>query len=71
MRSSLGGVVPAGLSRHSKNDRRPTECERVQILCDEIQIAIYLDDRRRVDDLMCELALATADEARAIRPGLL
>ena len=71
MRSMFGGVVPAGLSRHSKNDRRATECERVQALCAQIQIAIYLDDRPRVDDLMCELALATADEARVSQPGLL
>lgn len=64
MRVTFGDVISTGSSRPSKKNRRAIERERVHTLCEQIQFAIYLGDRTRLDDLMCELALATANEAR-------
>ena len=64
MRAMFEDLSSAGSSRPSKKDQRGTERERVHALCDQIQFAIFLNHRTRVDDLMCELALATANEAR-------
>jgi hypothetical protein len=70
MRATFEDAISAGSSRPSKKDRRAIERERVQTLCEQIQFAIYLDDRTRLDDLMCELALATANEARIRQAGM-
>ena len=70
MRVTFGDVISTGSSRPSKKNRRAIERERVHTLCEQIQFAIYLGDRTRLDDLMCELALATANEARARQAGM-
>jgi len=49
----------------SKNAPRRMERQRVHALFDEIQIAIYNDDRARLDVLMVKLALAMANQRRA------
>lgn len=59
MRALFSNVTPADFSGGSKKDQRTAERQRVHELFDEIQIAIYNDDRERVDLLIVKLALAT------------
>jgi hypothetical protein len=48
----------------SKKERRTVERQRVHALFDEIQVAIYNDDRARLAVLMVKLSLTTASHRR-------
>ena len=65
MRAMFANLTSADFGGRSKKELRTLERQRVHALFDEIQIAIYNDDRERVDFLMVKLALATASEGRA------
>ena len=65
MRAMFANLTAADFSGRSKKEFRTVERQRVHVLFDEIQIAIYHDDRARVDFLMVQLALATANQGRA------
>jgi hypothetical protein len=65
MRAMFANLTSADFGRRSKNELRTAERQRVHALFDEIQIAIYNDDRARLDVLMVKLALATANQRRA------
>jgi len=64
MRAMFANLTSADFGRRSKSELR-TERQRVHALFDEIQIAIYNDDRARLDVLMVKLALATANQRHA------
>ena len=64
MRALFSNLTPADFSGRSKKDLRTVERQRVHELFDEIQIAIYSDDRERVDLLTVKLALATTNPRR-------
>ena len=59
MGALFSNLTPADFSAGSKKELRTVERQRLHVLFDEIQIAIYNDDRERVDLLMVKLALAT------------
>jgi hypothetical protein len=65
MRALFANLTPADFGGRSKNAPRTMERQRVHALFDEIQIAIYNDDRARLDVLMVKLALAMANQRRA------
>ena len=65
MRAMFANLTSADFGGRLKKAPRTTERQRVHALFDEIQIAIYHDDRARVDVLMVQLALATANQGRA------
>ena len=65
MRTLFANLTAADFTRRSKKELRSVERQRVHALFDEVQIAIYNDDRARLDVLMVKLALATADQRRA------
>jgi len=64
MRAMFANVTPADFRARSKKEPHTVEHQRVHVLFDEIQIAIYIGDRERVDCLMVELALAMANQGR-------
>jgi hypothetical protein len=64
MRALFSNLTSADFSGGSKKELRTVERQRVHLLFDEIQIAIYNDDRERVDLLMVKLALATTNQRR-------
>jgi hypothetical protein len=64
MRALFANLTAADFRGSSKKEPRPEERQRVHVLFDEIQIAIYNDDRERVDLLMVNLALATTHQRR-------
>jgi hypothetical protein len=65
MRAMFANLTRADFTGRSRHDRRRAERHHVHVLFDEIQIAIYNDDRSKVECLMRELALATATQYRA------
>jgi hypothetical protein len=60
----FANLTSADFGGRSKKELRTAERERVHALFDEIQTAIYNDDRARLEALMVELALATASQRR-------
>lgn len=64
MRALFANLTAADFGGSSNKAPRPEERERVRVLFDEIQVAIYNDDRERVDLLMVKLALATTHQRR-------
>jgi hypothetical protein len=64
MRAMFANLTSADFSGRSTKAQRTVERQRVHALFDEIQIAIYDDDRARLDVLMVKLALATANRRR-------
>jgi hypothetical protein len=64
MRAIFANLTSADFRIRSKKALRRMERQRVLALFDEVQIAIYNDDRARLDVLMVQLALATADQRR-------
>jgi hypothetical protein len=64
MRAMFANLTSADFRIRSKKELRRAERQRVLALFDEVQIAIYNDDRARLDVLMVKLALATADQRR-------
>lgn len=65
MRTLFASLTAADFTGRSKKELRSVERQRVHALFDEVQIAIYNDDRARLDVLMVKLALATAYQRRA------
>jgi hypothetical protein len=65
MRAMFANLTAADFRGRWKKEPGTVERQRVHVLFDEIQIAIYNDDRERVDVLMVKLALATANQRRA------
>ena len=65
MRSMFANLTAADFGGRSKRERRTVERKRVHALFDEVQIAIWNDDRERLDVLLTQLAVATADHRRA------
>lgn len=61
MRAMFANLTHADFGGGWKKGLRTVERERVHALFDEIQLAIYDNDRARVDVLMVKLALATAN----------
>jgi hypothetical protein len=64
MRAMFANLTSADFGGRSKKELRTVERQRVHALFDEIQIAIYNDDRARVEVLMVKLALTTASHRR-------
>jgi hypothetical protein len=64
MRAMFANLTSADFGGRSKKERRTVERQRVHALFDEIQIAIYNDDRARLEVLMVKLALTTASHRR-------
>ncbi len=62
MRAMFANLTPADFRRRSPKELRAVARRRVHVLFDEIQVAIYNDDRPKINYLMAELADATADE---------
>jgi hypothetical protein len=60
----FANLTSADFGGSSKKEPRTLERQSVHALFDEIQIAIYNDDRARVDVLMAKLALTTASHRR-------
>ena len=60
MRAMFANLTSADFGGRSKKAVRTMERQRVHALFDEIQIAIYNDDRARLEVLMVKLALTTA-----------
>ena len=65
MRAMFANLTAADFTGRSKKEPRTVERHRVHELFDEIQIAIFNNDRARVALLMGKLALATANQRRA------
>jgi len=65
MRAMFANLTRADFGGRSKRQLRAIDRERVHVLFDEIQIAIYNGDHERVDFLIGKLALATAAHGRA------
>jgi hypothetical protein len=64
MRAMFANLTSADFRGRSKKEPRTVERQRVHALFDEVQIAIYDDDRSKLDVLMVKLALATANQRR-------
>jgi len=64
MRAMFANLTSADFGGRSKTRLRTVERRRVNALFDEIQIAIYNDDRARLGVLMAKLALTTASHRR-------
>jgi len=64
MKAMFANLTAADFRGRSKEEPRTGERQRVHALFDEVQIAIYNDDRARRDVLMARLALATANRRR-------
>jgi hypothetical protein len=60
MRAMFANLTSADFGGRSQQKLRTMERQRVHALFDEIQIAIYNDDRARLEVLMVKLALTTA-----------
>ena len=65
MRAMFANMTSADFGGRSKKELRTVERQRVHALFDEIQIAIYNDDRARLEVLMVKLALTTASHRGA------
>jgi len=64
MSAMFANLTSADFGGRSKNELRTVERQRVHALFDEIQIAIYDDDRARLEVLIVKLALTTANHRR-------
>jgi hypothetical protein len=64
MRAMFGNLTRADFGGRSKREVRTVERQRVRALFDDVQIAIYNDDRARLDVLMVKLAVATTSRRR-------
>ena len=64
MGAMFAHLTRADFTGRSKHELRTVERHRVHVLFDEIQIAIYNDDRASLGVLMVKLALATANQRR-------
>ena len=64
MRTMFANLSSADFGGRSKKELRTLERQRVHALFDEIQIAIYNDDRARLEVLMVRLAFTTASHRR-------
>ena len=64
MKALFANLTAADFRGRSKKEPRTEERQRVHALFNEVQIAIYNDDRARLDVLMVRLALATANQRR-------
>jgi hypothetical protein len=64
MTAMFANLTSADFGGRSKKEPRTVERQRVHALFDEIQIAIYHDDRARLEVLMVKLALTTASHRR-------
>jgi hypothetical protein len=64
MRAMFANLTRADFGGRSKKEQRAVEREQVHALFDEVQIAIYNDDRASLGVLMVKLALATANQRR-------
>jgi hypothetical protein len=64
MRAMFANMTRADFGGSSERARAAARRRRVHALFDEIQTAIHDGDRLKVDDLMAELAEATAQEYR-------
>jgi hypothetical protein len=64
MRTMFANLTSADFGGRSKKELRTAERQRVHALFDEIQIAIYNDDRARLEVLMVKLSLTTASQRR-------
>jgi hypothetical protein len=60
----FANLTSADFGGRPKKELRTVERQRVHALFDEIQIAIYDDDRARLEVLMVKLALTTANHRR-------
>jgi hypothetical protein len=60
----FANLTSADFGGRAKKALRTVERQRVHALFDEIQIAIYNDDRARLEVLMVKLALTTASHRR-------
>ena len=60
MRAMFANLTSADFGGRSQQKLRTMERQQVHALFDEIQIAIYNDDRARLEVLMVKLALTTA-----------
>ena len=64
MRAMFANLTADDFGGRSKKERRTVERQRVHALFDEIQVAIYNDDRARLAVLMVKLSLTTAGHRR-------
>ena len=64
MKAMFANLTAADFRGRSKKEPRTVERQRVHALFDEVQVAIYNDDRARLDVLMVKLAIATAGQRR-------
>jgi hypothetical protein len=64
MHAMFANLTAADFTGRSKKEPRAVERHRVHELFDEIQIAIFNNDRARVALLMGKLALATTNRRR-------
>jgi len=60
----FANLTSADFGGRSKKELRAAERQRVHALFDQIQIAIYNDDRATLEVLMVKLALTTASRRR-------
>ena len=66
MRAMFANLTSADFGGRPKKELGSVERQRVHALFDEIQIAIYDDDRARLEVLMVKLAITTASHRRRI-----
>jgi hypothetical protein len=64
MRAMFANLTSTDFGGRSKQELRTVERQRVHALFDEIQIAIYNDDRATLAVLMVKLSLTTASHRR-------
>ena len=64
MKAMFANLTAADFRGRSKEQPRNDARQRVHVLFDELQVAIYNDDHARVDVFMVRLALATANQRR-------
>ena len=64
MKAMFANLTAADFRGRSKEQPRNDARQRVHVLFDELQIAIYNCDDARVGVLMVRLALATANQRR-------
>jgi len=65
MKAMFANLTAADFTGRPNQERRAAMRQRVHALFDEIQIAIYNDDRARLEVLLVKLAVATASQRRA------
>jgi hypothetical protein len=65
MKTMFANLTWADVGHRSPTELRRVARRRVHVLFDEIQVAIHIDDRTKIDYLMAELAAATGNESRS------